>query len=391
MIVVVIGYKVLSVRREPDEKPAAEPHAVPRRRRARRPPPRAGAAAGRCSSRRSSRSCCRSTGCSSPSRQDGRGRGLRRAGRRTRARRSSPTTRWRRTTTAKSLQCANCHGADAERRLRHLHDHAATRRATPSRPVQVDLAGTGAQHVCTASTSAPRDFDARDCTGRAGHRSSPTGGRARRCRRGASRAAARRTSRPSATSSRTSKSIQLSPAKAPRQQVARATSKALKDQAEAARSTTPRTTLDRGEGATSPTRDDRRRRLAAVPTRSTAAPEALDAISAVVARDVANASQGELLFDVNCARCHTKGWSYLDPPDASVPLPAPPGERRVRPVAARRRDARAVPRRHRPAATPSTNPASRASTTGSRSASRPTRATACAASRRPHAALRQTS
>jgi mono/diheme cytochrome c family protein len=40
---------------------------------------------------------------------------------------------------------------------------------------------------------------------------------------------------------------------------------------------------------------------------------------------VTNASQGELLFDVNCARCHTKGWSYLDPSDASIPLPAPAG------------------------------------------------------------------
>ncbi len=40
---------------------------------------------------------------------------------------------------------------------------------------------------------------------------------------------------------------------------------------------------------------------------------------------VTNASQGELLFDVNCARCHTQGWSYLDPSDASIPLPAPAG------------------------------------------------------------------
>ncbi|MGZ8762955.1 MAG: c-type cytochrome [Acidimicrobiia bacterium] len=40
---------------------------------------------------------------------------------------------------------------------------------------------------------------------------------------------------------------------------------------------------------------------------------------------VTNASQGELLFDVNCARCHTKGWSYLDPSNASIPLPAPAG------------------------------------------------------------------
>ncbi len=36
---------------------------------------------------------------------------------------------------------------------------------------------------------------------------------------------------------------------------------------------------------------------------------------------LSNASQGQLLFDVNCARCHTKGWSYFDPTKSSIPLP----------------------------------------------------------------------
>ena len=40
---------------------------------------------------------------------------------------------------------------------------------------------------------------------------------------------------------------------------------------------------------------------------------------------IANASEGELLFDVNCSRCHTKGWSYQDPTAPLVPEPAPPG------------------------------------------------------------------
>jgi mono/diheme cytochrome c family protein len=40
---------------------------------------------------------------------------------------------------------------------------------------------------------------------------------------------------------------------------------------------------------------------------------------------VEQAGEGELLFDVSCARCHTKGWSYFDPSDPSVPLPSPPG------------------------------------------------------------------
>jgi mono/diheme cytochrome c family protein len=40
---------------------------------------------------------------------------------------------------------------------------------------------------------------------------------------------------------------------------------------------------------------------------------------------IANASRGELLFDVNCARCHTKGWSYNDPAKPNVPEPGPAG------------------------------------------------------------------
>ncbi len=34
---------------------------------------------------------------------------------------------------------------------------------------------------------------------------------------------------------------------------------------------------------------------------------------------------GALLFQTNCARCHTKGWSYFDPTKGAVPLPAPQG------------------------------------------------------------------
>lgn len=40
---------------------------------------------------------------------------------------------------------------------------------------------------------------------------------------------------------------------------------------------------------------------------------------------ISNATQGELLFDVNCARCHTKGWSYNEPDKPLVPPPAPAG------------------------------------------------------------------
>lgn len=47
--------------------------------------------------------------------------------------------------------------------------------------------------------------------------------------------------------------------------------------------------------------------------------------SKAFAEQIANAGQGELLFDVNCARCHTKGWSYNQPDKPLVPAPAPAG------------------------------------------------------------------
>jgi len=36
-------------------------------------------------------------------------------------------------------------------------------------------------------------------------------------------------------------------------------------------------------------------------------------------------SDGAVLFRLNCARCHTKGWSYYDPTNVKVPAPAPQG------------------------------------------------------------------
>jgi mono/diheme cytochrome c family protein len=38
------------------------------------------------------------------------------------------------------------------------------------------------------------------------------------------------------------------------------------------------------------------------------------------------ATDGQLLFQLQCARCHTKGWSYFDPLDPSAaPAPGPQG------------------------------------------------------------------
>ena len=43
------------------------------------------------------------------------------------------------------------------------------------------------------------------------------------------------------------------------------------------------------------------------------------------AAQVAKMSEGELLFNTQCARCHTKGWSALRPSDGFVPMPEPAG------------------------------------------------------------------
>jgi mono/diheme cytochrome c family protein len=43
------------------------------------------------------------------------------------------------------------------------------------------------------------------------------------------------------------------------------------------------------------------------------------------AAEVAGLSDGAILFRLNCARCHTKGWSYYDPTSLDVPPPAPQG------------------------------------------------------------------
>lgn len=43
------------------------------------------------------------------------------------------------------------------------------------------------------------------------------------------------------------------------------------------------------------------------------------------AETVGTAGEGEVLFNVNCARCHTTGWSYLNTLDSGIPLPSPTG------------------------------------------------------------------
>lgn len=43
------------------------------------------------------------------------------------------------------------------------------------------------------------------------------------------------------------------------------------------------------------------------------------------AAEVAQMSEGELLFNTQCARCHTKGWSTLEPANGFNPMPEPAG------------------------------------------------------------------
>jgi mono/diheme cytochrome c family protein len=71
---------------------------------------------------------------------------------------------------------------------------------------------------------------------------------------------------------------------------------------------------------------------AAPPGEQADASEALEAaeqtLAAAIARrdQVVAASDGELLFQFHCARCHTKGWSYFDPLDpTAAPPPGPTG------------------------------------------------------------------
>jgi mono/diheme cytochrome c family protein len=115
------------------------------------------------------------------------------------------------------------------------------------------------------------------------------------------------------------RSIQLTPAKA-KQQITKQV-KELQDQAEGAVAAAETALADAEEN------------LADATTRAARAKFRLDvegARQAILRAQefedrIGNASQGELLFDVNCARCHTKGWSYADPSAPLVPAPEPPG------------------------------------------------------------------
>jgi mono/diheme cytochrome c family protein len=111
------------------------------------------------------------------------------------------------------------------------------------------------------------------------------------------------------------KSIQLSPAKAKAQVTKNV--KDLQDQAKTA-VTTAQQNLS-----------DARDKLASAKTGKARLAYTIEVEGAnrAIERSVAfqsqieSASQGELLFDVNCARCHTLGWSYNDPAKPNVPPP----------------------------------------------------------------------
>ncbi len=115
------------------------------------------------------------------------------------------------------------------------------------------------------------------------------------------------------------KSIQLSPAKAKAQVLAQVA--ALKAQAKSAVSDA-KDNLATAQDALSKAETPKGREAAQITI--VAAQQAI-VNSQAFATQIANASQGELLFDVNCARCHTKGWSYNDPAKPTIPPPAPAG------------------------------------------------------------------
>jgi mono/diheme cytochrome c family protein len=49
------------------------------------------------------------------------------------------------------------------------------------------------------------------------------------------------------------------------------------------------------------------------------------ASAAAWSAQVDDMNDGEILFRLNCARCHTKGASYYDPNNIKLPPPSPPG------------------------------------------------------------------
>ena len=115
------------------------------------------------------------------------------------------------------------------------------------------------------------------------------------------------------------KSIQLSPAKAKAQVTQNV--KDLQDQAKTAVTTAQQNLADARANFASAKTSKARAAYTIEIDGATAAIERSIAFQS----QIANASQGELLFDVNCARCHTLGWSYNDPSKPNVPPPGPAG------------------------------------------------------------------
>lgn len=70
---------------------------------------------------------------------------------------------------------------------------------------------------------------------------------------------------------------------------------------------------------------------ATTPEARAAATQALNDAQFALARsraryeEMSNASEGQLLFETNCARCHTKTWSYYDPSNPKIPDIPPAG------------------------------------------------------------------
>ena len=257
-----------------------------------------------------------------------------------------------------SLQCANCHGEKGEGGV------APTTRQRRSvswkaPPLNTELLRFAEDPTARPPPTGPPTPSARSPT------SSRTAGRARRCRRGVSRAAARRTTRASPTSSRSSSRSSSRPRRRRPRRRRRSRRRARRREhvcpeymscPAIARRRRPEEARRRPRRRSTPNARQRQARSRCPPRRRDAQLELRckdlqTQIAPTIRRTVtdeqkkqalacgdylgcehrgrrhgaandwaiewqrrrANVSDGQLLFELSCARCHTQGWSIFDP------------------------------------------------------------------------------
>ena len=109
--------------------------------------------------------------------------------------------------------------------------------------------------------------------------------------------------------------------------MAAAETPATRKDAQTSVSRPPQGAGDRGR-PTSPTLAARRRATPSARAAENAVTDAEANLAAAIDwnQQMQAATDGQILFQNNCARCHTRGWSYFDPNEPlSNPLPSPMG------------------------------------------------------------------